>query len=250
MAVAGCGRAGAVRGGCLAAQLPAAGRGRGERARRRPLQRSRARRGARREQAGVPVVHRRLVPDLQGQRGRRDRARGDPRRRSTRPASSRMRGDWTRRDPAITRFLTAHGAAGVPLYLWYAPGKDGEVLPQVLTPDMLSELAAGESVALRPDSGLRVAMLTPIAGRGVTIRVTPCRLARQPDRSAAPAAAARNRRAGPTIRDSGRGTSPPGRGRDGRGNRGRRTVTFRAGAPSAASHAAAKLSAPVRARSA
>ena len=53
-----------------------------------------------------------------------------------------MRGDWTQRDPAITRFLTAHGAAGVPLYLWYAPGKDGEVLPQVLTPDMLSELAA------------------------------------------------------------------------------------------------------------
>ena len=52
-----------------------------------------------------------------------------------------MRGDWTRRDPAITRFLTAHGAAGVPLYLWYAPGKDGEVLPQVLTPDMLTELA-------------------------------------------------------------------------------------------------------------
>jgi DsbC/DsbD-like thiol-disulfide interchange protein/cytochrome c biogenesis protein CcdA len=53
-----------------------------------------------------------------------------------------MRGDWTRRDPAITRFLTEHGAAGVPLYLWYAPGQDGEVLPQVLTPDMLSELAA------------------------------------------------------------------------------------------------------------
>jgi DsbC/DsbD-like thiol-disulfide interchange protein/cytochrome c biogenesis protein CcdA len=52
-----------------------------------------------------------------------------------------MRGDWTRRDPEITRFLTAHGAAGVPLYLWYAPGKDGEVLPQVLTPDTLTELA-------------------------------------------------------------------------------------------------------------
>jgi len=54
-----------------------------------------------------------------------------------------MRGDWTRRDPAITRFLTEHGAAGVPLYLWYAPGKDGEVLPQVLTPDSLVALAAG-----------------------------------------------------------------------------------------------------------
>ncbi|HYD23329.1 MAG TPA: thioredoxin family protein [Croceibacterium sp.] len=52
-----------------------------------------------------------------------------------------MRGDWTRRDPAITRFLTAHGAAGVPLYVWYAPGKDGEVLPQVLTPDSLIALA-------------------------------------------------------------------------------------------------------------
>ena len=52
-----------------------------------------------------------------------------------------MRGDWTRRDPAITRFLTEHGAAGVPLYLWYRPGKDGEVLPQVLTPGSLTALA-------------------------------------------------------------------------------------------------------------
>ncbi|KRA82761.1 protein-disulfide reductase DsbD family protein [Altererythrobacter sp. Root672] len=52
-----------------------------------------------------------------------------------------MRGDWTRRDPAITRFLTEHGVAGVPLYVWYAPGKDGEILPQVLTPDSLIELA-------------------------------------------------------------------------------------------------------------
>jgi DsbC/DsbD-like thiol-disulfide interchange protein/cytochrome c biogenesis protein CcdA len=51
-------------------------------------------------------------------------------------------GDWTRRDPAITRFLTAHGVAGVPLYLWYAPGKDAEVLPQVLAPDSLVERAA------------------------------------------------------------------------------------------------------------
>jgi thiol:disulfide interchange protein len=30
-------------------------------------------------------------------------------------------GDWTRADPAITSFLTTQGAAGVPLYLWYAP---------------------------------------------------------------------------------------------------------------------------------
>jgi len=50
-------------------------------------------------------------------------------------------GDWTRRDPAITRFLTAHGAAGVPLYMWYPAGAEGRQLPQVLTPDTLVELA-------------------------------------------------------------------------------------------------------------
>ena len=50
-------------------------------------------------------------------------------------------GDWTRRDPAITRFLTAHGAAGVPLYLWYPAGGEARQLPQVLTPDSLVELA-------------------------------------------------------------------------------------------------------------
>jgi len=52
-----------------------------------------------------------------------------------------MRGDWTVRDPEITRFLTAHGSAGVPLYLWYKPGKDAQVLPQVLTPSTLTALA-------------------------------------------------------------------------------------------------------------
>jgi len=53
-----------------------------------------------------------------------------------------MRGDWTVRDPEITRFMTAHGSAGVPLYLWYKPGKEAEVLPQVLTPATLTALAA------------------------------------------------------------------------------------------------------------
>jgi thiol:disulfide interchange protein len=52
-----------------------------------------------------------------------------------------LRGDWTRRDPAITRYLTAQGAAGVPLYVWY--GRDGqpEQLPQVLTPALLADKA-------------------------------------------------------------------------------------------------------------
>ena len=53
-----------------------------------------------------------------------------------------LRGDWTRRDPAITRFLTERGAAGVPLYVWYpAGGGPGRQLPQVLTADTLLELA-------------------------------------------------------------------------------------------------------------
>jgi len=58
-------------------------------------------------------------------------------------------GDWTRRDPAITRFLTEHGGAGVPLYVWYAPGKDGAVLPQVLGPDTLVTLARETAPANR-----------------------------------------------------------------------------------------------------
>ena len=52
-----------------------------------------------------------------------------------------LAGDWTNGDPAITRFLESRGRAGVPLYLWYAPGKEPEELPQVLTPAMLIDRA-------------------------------------------------------------------------------------------------------------
>ncbi len=52
-----------------------------------------------------------------------------------------LRGDWTLRDPEITRFLMEQGAAGVPLYLWYPAGGEVQQLPQVLTPDSLVELA-------------------------------------------------------------------------------------------------------------
>jgi DsbC/DsbD-like thiol-disulfide interchange protein/cytochrome c biogenesis protein CcdA len=51
-------------------------------------------------------------------------------------------GDWTNGDPAITRFLESRGRAGVPLYLWYEPGKEPEELPQILTPGMLVERAS------------------------------------------------------------------------------------------------------------
>jgi thiol:disulfide interchange protein DsbD len=45
-----------------------------------------------------------------------------------------LKGDWTRRDAAITAELQRHGRNGVPLYLLYPPG-DGQpaVLPQLLT---------------------------------------------------------------------------------------------------------------------
>lgn len=52
-----------------------------------------------------------------------------------------MVGDYTRRDPAITRFLAKHGRSGVPLYLYYRQGGAAQVLPQVLTVDTLTELA-------------------------------------------------------------------------------------------------------------
>ena len=56
-----------------------------------------------------------------------------------------IEGDWTRRDASITRYLTAHGAAGVPLYVWYPAnsakgGGAPQVLPQVLTPALLAGL--------------------------------------------------------------------------------------------------------------
>jgi thiol:disulfide interchange protein len=57
-----------------------------------------------------------------------------------------LAGDWTNGDPAITRFLESHGRAGVPLYLWYAPGKGPEQLPQVLTAGTLISRAR----SLRP----------------------------------------------------------------------------------------------------
>lgn len=51
-------------------------------------------------------------------------------------------GDWTRGDAAIGRFLERHGRSGVPLYLYYEPGKPVEVLPQVLTPGRLVSLVS------------------------------------------------------------------------------------------------------------
>ena len=44
-----------------------------------------------------------------------------------------LKGDWTRRDAAISDFLRQNGRDGVPLYLFYPPGKPAAVLPQLLS---------------------------------------------------------------------------------------------------------------------
>jgi thiol:disulfide interchange protein DsbD len=50
-----------------------------------------------------------------------------------------MVADWTNSDPAITEYLARYGRNGVPLYVYYAPHKDGVVLPQILTPGIVRE---------------------------------------------------------------------------------------------------------------
>lgn len=60
-----------------------------------------------------------------------------------------LKADWTNRDSRIAFALAEQGRAGVPLYLFY-PGQKGaqpEVLPQLLTPDMIvtaAQRAAGK----------------------------------------------------------------------------------------------------------
>ena len=53
-----------------------------------------------------------------------------------------MVGDWTRGDAAIGRFLERHGRSGVPFYLYYHPGREAEILPQILTVGRLQRLGS------------------------------------------------------------------------------------------------------------
>jgi len=48
-----------------------------------------------------------------------------------------LKGDWTNRNPEITRILEKHGRSGVPLYLLYIGSDEPVVLPQILTPSMV-----------------------------------------------------------------------------------------------------------------
>jgi hypothetical protein len=107
----------------------------------RAVQRGAARRAARRGRPGLRLFHRRLVPDLQGQRaaalGRDEVAEAFGARRGGRC--------WSATGPAATPRSAAssrsHGRSGVPLYLWYAPGREAEVLPQILTAQLIARNA-------------------------------------------------------------------------------------------------------------
>ena len=52
---------------------------------------------------------------------------------------SYLLGDWTAHDSEITELLQGFGRAGVPLYAVYPKEGEPELLPQILTPDMLVE---------------------------------------------------------------------------------------------------------------
>ena len=63
-----------------------------------------------------------------------------------------MKGDWTRRDPAITRELKKFGRLGVPLYVFYPAAGSSlkpEVLPQILTESRL-RVAIGKYTTTDP----------------------------------------------------------------------------------------------------
>jgi DsbC/DsbD-like thiol-disulfide interchange protein/cytochrome c biogenesis protein CcdA len=51
-----------------------------------------------------------------------------------------LEGDFTRRDPELLRVLTQYGRSGVPLYLYFPKSGKPQILPQILTPQMLLDL--------------------------------------------------------------------------------------------------------------
>ena len=69
-----------------------------------------------------------------------------------------MKGDWTSRDPAITRVLEQYGRSGVPLYLYFPsdPQREAAVLPNILTRGIvLQALKELEPQRAIPDSTTR-----------------------------------------------------------------------------------------------
>jgi len=63
-----------------------------------------------------------------------------------------MQADWTRPDPAISRYLESFNRYGIPFNAVYGPAApDGIVLPELLTPDAVMAAlddAAGDERAI------------------------------------------------------------------------------------------------------
>ena len=53
-----------------------------------------------------------------------------------------VRADWTRRDPVITQALAALGRQGVPVYVFYIPGREPTLLPEVLQTQVVLDALA------------------------------------------------------------------------------------------------------------
>ncbi len=54
-----------------------------------------------------------------------------------------LRADWTRRDPEITAALAALGRNGVPVYVLHRPQKAPQLLPEILTRQIIRDALAG-----------------------------------------------------------------------------------------------------------
>lgn len=53
--------------------------------------------------------------------------------------------DWTNRDETIAAALAEHGRAGVPLYIYYPPDGEPQVLPQILSEGLILRTIEGET---------------------------------------------------------------------------------------------------------
>ena len=63
---------------------------------------------------------------------------------------SEIKADWTNADPAITEALGRFGRSGVPLYVFYPPGGEPVLLPQVLSPGIVIETITAAAGAVAP----------------------------------------------------------------------------------------------------
>lgn len=86
-----------------------------------------------------------------------------------------MRADYTNKDPLITEWLRKYRRAGVPMYLYYRAGAaEPEVLPELLTKDLVLAAVSGQSVtASGAPLTLWVALLFAFIG-GIILNVMPC----------------------------------------------------------------------------